>query len=400
MSLQGKHVVLGVSGSIAAYKAADLASKLTQSGAQVSVIMTAAAQHFVAPLTFRSITHQPVLTDWFDPASDLAIQHIALAESADVVLIAPATADVLAKLAHGMADDPLTGTVLATAAPVVAAPAMDAHMFDNPATQQNLRLLQERGVVIVGPEAGRLASGLTGMGRLASSEAIIGALGQVLGRTGDLAGRHVVVSAGPTEEPLDPARHITNRSSGKMGYAIAEAARDRGAHVTLITGPTALPNPPGVELRRIRTALELFKAVQQATGAADALIMAAAPADFRPAAVAAQKIKKGAEESMTVELLKNPDILAGTTGSFIKVGFAAESEALLNNARSKLSAKGLHLIVANDITATDSGFDVDTNRVTLVDRDGGVEELPLLLKSEVADRILDRVVSLLADCGS
>ena len=400
MSLQGKHVVLGVSGSIAAYKAADLASKLTQSGAQVSVIMTAAAQHFVAPLTFRSITHQPVLTDWFDPASDLAIQHVALAESADAVLIAPATADVLAKLAHGMADDPLTGTVLATAAPVVAAPAMDAHMFDNPATQQNLRLLQERGVVIVGPEAGRLASGLTGMGRLASSEAIIGALGQVLGRTGDLAGRHVVVSAGPTEEPLDPARHITNRSSGKMGYAIAEAARDRGAHVTLITGPTALPNPPGVELRRIRTALELFQAVQQATGAADALIMAAAPADFRPAAVAAQKIKKGAEESMTVELLKNPDILAGTTGSFIKVGFAAESEALLNNARSKLSAKGLHLIVANDITATDSGFDVDTNRVTLVDRDGGVEELPLLLKSEVADRILDRVVSLLADCGS
>ena len=400
MSLQGKHVVLGVSGSIAAYKAADLASKLTQSGAQVSVIMTAAAQHFVAPLTFRSITHQPVLTDWFDPASDLAIQHVALAESADAVLIAPATADVLAKLAHGMADDPLTGTVLATAAPVVAAPAMDAHMFDNPATQQNLRLLQERGVVIVGPEAGRLASGLTGMGRLASSEAIIGALSQVLGRTGDLAGRHVVVSAGPTEEPLDPARHITNRSSGKMGYAIAEAARDRGAHVTLITGPTALPNPPGVELRRIRTALELFQAVQQATGVADALIMAAAPADFRPAAVAAQKIKKGAEESMTVELLKNPDILAGTTGSFIKVGFAAESEALLNNARSKLSAKGLHLIVANDITATDSGFDVDTNRVTLVDRDGGVEELPLLLKSEVADRILDRVVSLLADCGS
>ncbi len=238
------------------------------------------------------------------------------------------------------------------------------------------------------------------MGRLASSEAIIGALGQVLGRTGDLAGRHVVVSAGPTEEPLDPARHITNRSSGKMGYAIAEAARDRGAHVTLITGPTALPNPPGVELRRIRTALELFQAVQQATGAADALIMAAAPADFRPAAVAAQKIKKGAEESMTVELLKNPDILAGTTGSFIKVGFAAESEALLNNARSKLSAKGLHLIVANDITATDSGFDVDTNRVTLVDRDGGVEELPLLLKSEVADRILDRVVLLLADRGS
>ncbi len=400
MSLQGKHVVLGVSGSIAAYKAADLASKLIQSGAQVSVIMTAAAQHFVAPLTFRSITHQPVLTDWFDPASDLAIQHVALAESADAVLIAPATADVLAKLAHGMADDPLTGTVLATAAPVVAAPAMDAHMFDNPATQQNLRLLQEQGVVIVGPEAGRLASGLTGMGRLASSEAIIGALGQVLGRTGDLAGRHVVVSAGPTEEPLDPARHITNRSSGKMGYAIAEAARDRGAHVTLITGPTALPNPPGVELRRIRTALELFQAVQQTTGAADALIMAAAPADFRPAAVAAQKIKKGAEESMTVELLKNPDILAGTTGSFIKVGFAAESEALLNNARSKLSAKGLHLIVANDITATDSGFDVDTNRVTLVDRDGGVEELPLLLKSEVADRILDRVVSLLADCGS
>lgn len=400
MSLQGKHVVLGVSGSIAAYKAADLASKLIQSGAQVSVIMTAAAQHFVAPLTFRSITHQPVLTDWFDPASDLAIQHVALAESADAVLIAPATADVLAKLAHGMADDPLTGTVLATAAPVVTAPAMDAHMFDNPATQQNLRLLQERGVVIVGPEAGRLASGLTGMGRLASSEAIIGALSQVLGRTGDLAGRHVVVSAGPTEEPLDPARHITNRSSGKMGYAIAEAARDRGAHVTLITGPTALPNPPGVELRRIRTALELFQAVQQATGVADALIMAAAPADFRPAAVAAQKIKKGAEESMTVELLKNPDILAGTTGSFIKVGFAAESEALLNNARSKLSAKGLHLIVANDITATDSGFDVDTNRVTLVDRDGGVEELPLLLKSEVADRILDRVVSLLADCGS
>lgn len=395
MSLAGKHIVLGVSGSIAAYKAADLASKLVQARCLVSVIMTAAAREFMTPLTFRSLTHRPVVMDWFDPASDLSIQHVALAEVADALVVAPATADVIAKLAQGLADDPLTGTALATRAPLVLAPAMDGNMYEHPAVQANIALLRGRGATIVGPDHGRMASGLVGAGRLASTEAIIAGIAQALARDGDLVGKKIVVTAGPTEEPLDPVRHITNRSSGKMGWAIAEAARDRGATVTLIAGPVALPDPPGMRTVHIRTALELLQSVTHETKDARALIMAAAPADFRAARTAVQKIKKGPDDSMTVDLVKNPDILASLNGPFVKIGFAAESEDLIKNARGKLGEKGLDLIVANDITRTDAGFGSDDNQVILLDKSGRIDQLPLMPKSDVADKILDRLVELL-----
>ncbi len=393
--LRMKHVVLGVSGSIAAYKAADVASKLGQAGARVSVIMPAAAQQFVTPLTFRSLTHQPVVTDWFDAGSELSIQHVSLAETADVLLVAPATADIMAKLAHGMADDPLTGAALATLAPLVLAPAMDAHMFEHPATQANVATLRARGAVFVGPDPGRLASGLVGLGRLATTEAILGAVSMALGRGGDLAGRIVVVSAGPTEEPLDPVRVITNRSSGKMGYAIAEAARDRGAHAVLVTGPTNLPAPYGVDLRRVATTAEMLACVQGVSGA-DVLIMAAAPGDFRAAQVAADKIKKGPEDTLTISLAKNPDILASAHGYRVKVGFAAESRDLLENARTKLAAKGLDFIVANDVAGPEPVFGSDLNKVTILDASGRVDDLPQMPKTELAHEILDRVVAALA----
>lgn len=397
MSLKGRTIVLGVTGSIAAYKAADVASKLSQAGARVPVMMTKAALEFITPLTFRSLTHQTAFVDWYDPGSDLAIQHVALAEQADAILVAPATADFLAKLAHGLADDPLSGTILATRAPVLVAPAMDAHMYDHPATQQNVQTLRSRGVTLIGPERGRMASGLTGMGRLSTTETILGTLNLVLGRTGDLAGKRVVVSAGPTEEPMDPVRHISNRSTGKMGFAVAEAARDRGATVTLVTGPAVLLDPVGVKVVRIRTALQMLDAMLTAVRDADVVVMTAAVADFRPAAQAGQKMKKGLGDTMIMELTKNPDIIATVQGNFVKIGFAAESEDLIKNARTKLAEKNLDLVAANDITAPDSGFAVDTNKVILVHRSGKVEDLPLMTKAEVADAILDRAVVLIQE---
>ena len=393
--LAAQRIVLGVTGSIACYKAVDLASKLTQAGAVVDVIMTRSAQEFVRPIAFRSVTHQPVVTDLFDPESELAVEHVALAERADVVIVAPATANVIAKMANGLADDALTCTLLATRAPVVVAPAMDAHMYDNPATQENLKRLRERGVTIVGPAHGHLASGLTGMGRMAPVEEIMAVASMVQGRAkGDLAGRSIVVTAGGTQEPIDPVRFVGNRSSGKMGFAIAEAARDRGARVTLITAPTYLPDPAGVETVRVQSAREMQAAVQKAVADADALTMAAAVADYRPTKTASQKIKK-TQDTLTVELVKNPDILAELRGDFVRVGFAAESQDVIANAQAKLRRKNLDMIVANDVSARDSGFTVDTNRVTILDRLGRTEELPLLLKSQVAHRILDRVVRLL-----
>lgn len=395
MGLKDKHIVLGVSGSIAAYKAADLASKLVQQGAQVSVIMTRAAQEFITPLTFRSITHQPVVAEWWDLDSALAIQHVQLAESADAVLVAPATADFIAKIAHGLADDPLTGTVLATQAPLLLAPAMDAHMFENPATQRNVSLLKEQGTTFIGPERGRLASGLTGYGRLAAPETILGVLAQVMGRNGDLAGRTIVVSAGGTQEPIDPVRVITNRSSGKMGYALAEAARDRGAQVALITA-ASLPDPAGIQSHHVETVAQMREAVLAACAGADALIMAAAVSDYRPAAIASQKIKKGPEgDGLNLRLVKNQDFFLEVPPGVLRVGFAAESEDLLNNARKKIEAKGLAFIAANDITLPNSGFGADDNKVTLLDASGDLEDLPLMSKYQVADRILDRVVGLL-----
>ncbi len=392
--LTGKTVILGITGSIAAYKAAEIASKLTEAGATVETVMTESATEFIAPLTLHNITHRPVVTDMFDLASEFSLEHIALAEAADVVLIAPATANVIAKLAAGIADDMLCCTVLATEAPVIVAPAMNVNMFQNSVTQENVAKLKARGFTIIEPAYGRLASGRIGLGRLAEVEKITGIVRQVLGRSGDLAGKRIVVSAGGTREPIDPVRHIGNRSSGKMGYAVAEAARDRGAAVSLITAPTSLSEPAGVEVVHVETAAEMKAAVAKALAQADTLIMAAAVADYRPKDVAKSKIKKKSP-GLTLELVRTPDILTEVKGDFLKVGFAAESEDVVANARQKLKKKQLDIIVANDITDTSSGFDVDTNKVTLIDWDGNVDSLPLMTKREVADRILDRVVGLL-----
>ena len=392
--LANKTVVLGITGSLAAYKAADIASKLTQAGARVEVIMTESATRFIAPLTLRNITGRPVVTDMFELASEFSIEHVALAEAADVLVIAPATASLIAKVAAGISDDMLTLTVLATKAPVILAPAMNVNMFENPITQDNLAKLRARGFTIVDPAYGRLASGKIGLGRLADVDKIMGTIKQVLGRSGDLAGKRMVVTAGGTQEPIDPVRHIGNRSSGKMGYAIAEAARDRGASVTLVTAPTSLPEPIGMEVVHIETAAQMKEAVAKATSQADALIMAAAVADYQPQTVAKAKIKKETP-SLTLELIRTPDILTEVKGDFLKVGFAAESQDIVENAKQKLEKKQLDIIVANDITDADSGFGVDTNKVTLIDRDGKVETLPLLTKREVADRILDKVVGFL-----
>ena len=393
--LEGKNVVLGVTGSIACYKALDLASKLTQAGALVDTIMSYGATQFVTPLAFRSITHRPVVTNTFDPDSELSVEHVALAQRANVVVVAPATAHVIAKMATGLADDPLTTTILATKAPVLVAPAMDGHMYDNPATQENLERLKSRGITVVGPTIGRLASGLEGMGRLVEVPELMGHIRAILGRTGDLAGRTVLVSAGGTQEPIDPVRVITNRSSGKMGYAIAEAARDRGARVVLVTASNGLPEPATVQLVKVTTAQEMRDAVLKRVGDADALIMAAAVADYKAASVSPGKLKKESGP-LSILLDKTPDILEEAQGKFIKVGFAAESDNLLENATEKLHKKDLDLVVANDITAEGSGFGSDSNKVTLLGKNGTVEDLPLMPKYEVACHILDRVAKLLA----
>ncbi|MCL0059910.1 bifunctional phosphopantothenoylcysteine decarboxylase/phosphopantothenate--cysteine ligase CoaBC [Dehalococcoidia bacterium] len=392
---EGKSIILGVTGSISAYKAVDIASKLTQGGAVVEVIMTEAAAEFVAPLSFQSITHRPVHTAMFAPVTDFDIEHVALAKRADVIVIAPATANTIARLAVGLADDLLSCTVLSARAPVIIAPAMDVGMYQNQVTRENLGKLRSRGYTIVGPAYGRLASGLEGMGRLVEVGEILAAIHQVLGRGGDLAGRRLVISAGGTQEPIDPVRYIGNYSSGKMGYALAEAARNRGGEVTLITAPAAIPPPLGVEVIQVQTATQMRQAVIEKAAGADALIMAAAVADYRPEVAAEKKIKRRPER-LSIELTRTPDILGEVSDGLIKVGFAAESEEIVENATRKLKEKGLHLIVANDITSADSGFAVDTNRVIIIDRNGKVDRLPLMLKSEVADKILDRVAGLLA----
>lgn len=396
--LASKRIVLGITGSIASYKAADLASKLTQAGALVDAILTTSATHFITPLAIRSLTRRPVFVDMFDEQGDAAETHVELARTADGVLLAPATADTIARIAQGRADDMLTLTVLATTAPIVVAPAMDSQMWANPATQANVATLGSRGATFVGPAEGRLASGRSGAGRLESSEAILGALSATLGRGGDLAGRRLVVTAGGTKEPIDPVRYVGNHSSGKMGYAIVEAARDRGAEVTLIGAPVAIPLPYGIRYIEAPTAAEMCTAVVTECAAADALIMAAAVADYRAARAAEQKIKKDGSAGLSIEMEQTPDILEAVQHSgldLIRIGFAAESEHLLEHAGDKLRRKGLDLIVANDITASDAGFGADTNRVILVDPGGGSEALPLMSKYEVGSRILDRLVRLL-----
>jgi len=390
--LSSKAVILGVTGSIAAYKAAELASTLTQSGALVDVVMTESAQRFISPITMRAITHRPVAIDMWETPVNYEIEHISLAEAADALLVAPATANIIAKLANGLADDLLSATALATKAPIIIAPAMNDNMYSHPATQENITRLRTRGVSFVEPDFGRLASGKMGRGRLAGLEEITGVLCAVLGREGDLAGWKVVITAGGTREPLDPVRYLGNRSSGKMGFALAVAARDRGAQVTLISAADC-SSPAGVLVVPVDTASQMRDAVVDAVNVTDALIMAAAVADYRATDVAVNKVKKS-EEKWHIELMRTPDILQSTRGPFIRIGFAAESEDLISNARGKLVEKELDLIVANDITELGAGFAVDTNRVSIIGRDGVVETLPTLSKREVADRILSAMVKM------
>jgi len=397
--LRGKRVLLGVSGSIAAYKAAELASLLTQAGAHVDAILTAAASRFVTPLTFQSLTGRPAYADLW--SADAHVLHVGLAGGADLLLVAPATADVLAKLAHGLADDLLTVTALAARCPLLVAPAMDAGMFEHPAVQANLATLRGRDATVIGPAEGRMASGLAGRGRMLEPEEILGHVRRAAGRHGPLAGRRVVVTAAGTEEPVDPVRVLANRSSGKQGFALAQAALDRGGEVVLVAAPCPLPTPVGAWRIDVGSAEEMARAVLDAAVSADVLLMAAAVADFRPARPALRKIKKD-QGPPALELERTADILSAVAEARAKsgrpacvVGFAAETGDLVASARKKLETKRLSLVVANDVARKDSGFGSDTNRVTLVDA-AGAEDLPLLSKAEVAERILDRVGALLA----
>lgn len=403
--LGGKQILLGVTGSIAAYKAVDLASKLTQAGAVVQTILTTDATRFVAPLTFQSVTGQPAYTDDDLWGAQAHVLHVGLAHQADFLAIAPVTAQTLAKLANGLADNLLSLAALAATCPLLLAPAMDAGMFAHPATQTNLKRLQERGAIVVGPEEGHLASGLVARGRMTEPKELLGHIRYHLSRGGSLQGRKVVVTAGGTQEPVDPVRLLTNRSSGKQGFALAQAVLDAGADAILIAAPTSLPIPIGVRYISVRTAAEMAKAVLEACEQADALLMAAAVADFRPAQTAQQKLKK--EHGIpTLTLERTTDILAAVAAQRketgqpdVVVGFSAETEHLIENAQAKLQAKALDLIVANDVSSSDSGFSVDTNRVILLDAWGESQPLPLLSKTEVSERIVERVISLLSSRG-
>ena len=399
--LSGKRIVLGVTGSIAAYKAADLASKLTQAGAQVDVILTNSAEKFIAPLTFQSVTGRRAYTDNDLWGNEAHVLHVGLGHAADLLVIAPCTANTIAKLAHGQADTLLTVAALASQAPLVIAPAMDGGMFDHPATQENLDTLRKRGVYIIQPSEGHLASGLTGKGRLPETLELIGHIRLALGRRGLLADKKVLVTAGGTQEPLDPVRVLTNRSSGRQGYALAQAALDAGAQVTLVTTPTALTPPVGATVVNVQTARQMLDAVLKEFPASDVLIMAAAVADFRPRKQSEQKIKKEGgvpqiELEATEDILKAAAVLRSRMKrKQVVAGFAAESQDLLQNASNKLQSKKLDLIAANDISAADAGFSVETNRITLLFADGRMESLSLMSKSEAAEIIVERIAALL-----
>jgi phosphopantothenoylcysteine decarboxylase / phosphopantothenate---cysteine ligase len=400
MSLAGKEIVLGISGSIAAYKAVLLLRELTARGAEVAVVMTAGAEHFVGPLTFRTLSGRPVLSNLFDPQSDEAVEHVALAERAHVFVVAPATANVLAKAAHGIADDFLTTLLLAARCPVLMAPAMDGGMWEHAAVQANVATLRERGVTVFEPEAGALASGLSGRGRLPEIESIVEEVERVLTPGRDLTGERVLVTAGPTREPIDPVRYLSNRSSGKMGHAVATAALRRGAEVVLISGPTALKPPPGAVYVPVQTAEEMREAALQHLGAASVVIKAAAVADYRVERPSPTKIKSGGKrEGLSLDLVPNPDILkelAQKKGGAFLVGFAAETNDVRAHAAEKLRAKGVDLLVANDVSQHGIGFEADDNQVVLLDRWGGTLELPRMTKIQVAHAILDRVLALRA----
>ena len=399
-TLRGKFIVLGVTGSIAVYKVVELARRMTQAGATVQVVMTPGATQFVQPLTFQALTYRPVEVEMFGTFDDRAAGHVAMGQQADVVVIAPATAHTIARLAGGFADDLIGTTVLASHAPLVIAPAMETHMWANAATQANVEALRERGALIVEPESGELASGQMGQGRLASLELIEDAIRDALSTSTALAGKRIVVTAGPTLEPIDPVRVMTNRSSGKMGYAIAAAARRAGADVRLITGPTALRAPVGVAVVRIETAAELGDAVLAALPGADAVIMAAAIADYRPATAAPQKLKKREQgDELSLTLVKNPDVLQAIVAKrdprTLVVGFKAETGDAVAEATRMLREKKLDLVVANDVTAEGSRFGGDTNQVTFVSADGALA-LPLLSKREVARRLVALIAERLA----
>ena len=415
--LRDKKIVLGVSGSIAAFKAVALASELTKLGALVDVILTPDGARFVQPLSFQALTHRAVVTNLFDDATSIA--HVSLGVGADAFVVAPATADCVAGLALGLGHDALLATALSSRAPLVVAPAMETLMYEHPATQANLETLRRRGATILEPAVGSLASGRTGRGRMSEPLEIIACLRAALGAPGsrdlepglspateasppkpaatqDLAGRIIVVTAGGTQEAIDPVRYIGNRSTGKMGYAIAEAARDRGAEVILISAPASIPAPAGVELRAIQTAREMQQAVEVAIVGADAIVMSAAVADYRVEEAFDHKLKR-TEDSLVLHLVPNPDIIGGIQAApLVKVAFAAETDDVLANATGKLRRKGVDLIVANDVTSPGSGFGTDTNQVILVDQ-SGADSLPLMSKREVGDRILDRVVAILAE---
>ena len=399
--LSGKRILLGVTGSIAAYKAADLASKLTQAGAQVDVILSRSAEQFITPLTFQSVTGRRAFVDADLWGSEAHVLHVGLGHIVDLLILAPCTANTIAKLAHGIADSLLTVTALAANCPLLIAPAMDGGMFEHPATQENVATLKKRGATFLGPAQGHLASGLSGTGRMLEPLEILGYARLALGQTGSLAGKKVIVTAGGTQEPLDPVRVLTNRSSGRQGYALAQAALDAGARLTLVTTPTALTPPVGADVIHVETAKQMLDSVLTESADSDALIMAAAVADFRPKAMAKDKIKKEGgipriELEGTEDILKMISLQRSETKQpFIVVGFAAESRDLLENASAKLQSKGLDFIAANDISAGDAGFAVETNRVTLLFADGRSESLPLMSKSEVAETIIERVAALL-----
>ena len=393
-------VVLGVTGCIAAYKAVEVLRGLQKRGVSVQVVMTRHATEFVGRLTFQSISGHEVISDMFAPTADPEIKHIQVAQSADLLLVAPATANTLAKFANGIADDFLSTVYISTTAPVLIAPAMNVEMWAHPATQENVRRLRERGVHFVDPDEGYLACRTVGAGRLAEPSEIVARAAALLEaqsvtNAAPLAGEHVLITAGPTYEAIDPVRGITNRSSGKMGYAVAESAAALGAQVTLVTGPVALTPPVGVNTVRVRSAAEMLAAVLANLDAATVVVMAAAVADYRPAQTAAQKIKKDGH-ALTLELEPTEDILATVgrdKGTRVLIGFAAETDNVVANARKKLESKNADLIVANDVSAHDAGFDVDTNRVTLVSA-AETAALPLLSKRQAADRILQAAMSL------
>lgn len=404
--LDGKRIILGVTGSIACYKSADLASKLVQAGTTVEVIMTEAAQHFITALTFQAVTGGAVYTDMWHSNSNTSgslpthIAHIGLAENADMLVIAPITAHHIAKLANGMADDLLCVTALAARCPVVIAPAMDGNMYEHPATIENLQRLRDRGVLVIEPDEGRFASGLTGKGRLPEVSTLLGLIRHYMGREwGGLADRHIVVTAGGTHEAIDPVRFITNRSSGKQGYALAQAALDAGAHVTLITTPTGLPLPVGAQVIEVESAQQMAEVVQALIPSTDALIMAAAVADFRPEVASEQKIKK-TDKGLQLDLVRTQDILQAVGQQreqlgrpYVLLGFAAETEDLLKNAKSKLKRKNADYIVANDVSSSGAGFQVDTNIVTILGADGSVISLPQQSKAAVAESIIQRIAT-------